>query len=252
MSISAPSRSRRIPASVALLVLCVNASPAATRPDDYVARAREFIRIFYPGLNGTLKPVITDRHDLSGPDILNFFTIELFDLEPKDTKGPPPCWCSNPKLSATFAFDWQTERKELVILTAGGPIAEGRRDKLAEEVNKHPKWSEAQITAALNTAGPKFGPDHKAEFLRALPIEKLKPFLGGEIEVLSAEFDLWYRDSEQESREADLTWLVQTNWRSSDGREAKCNLVFEPFDGHLTSLMRVPVPPKSQAKPGLR
>jgi len=236
-------------ASVALLVLCVGSSPAATRPDDYVARAREFIRIFYPGLNGSLKPVITDWHNLSGPDVLNFFTIELFDLEPKDTKESPACWCSNPQLNATFTFDWQTAKKELVVMAAGGPIAEGRQDKLAEEVNKHPKWSDAQIIAALNAAGPKFGPDHKAEFLRALPIEKLKPFLGGEIEVLSAEFSLRYRTFE-EAHEASLSWIVQTTWRSSDGREATCNLAFEPFDGHLTSLMRVPVPPKDQAKPG--
>jgi hypothetical protein len=189
-------------------------------------------------LNGILKPVIIDGNRWREGDRMNFFSIEFLDLGPKDGTGSVPCWCSDPALHVTFIFDWQTENKELMLMSAGGPVADGRRDKFAEEMNRHPEWSDAQVIAALNDAGAKFGPDHKAEFLRTLPFEELKPFVGGEIEVLSAGFHFWESDLEGKTSRAYLSWIVRAKWHGSDGREAGCSLAFEPFDGTLQSYGR--------------
>jgi hypothetical protein len=194
-------------------------------------------------LDHLLRPVIVDGQRLREPDaiildLMSHFTVELYDLEPKSGRTPAGCWCSAPVLTGSFIFDWQTEAKELMAMTVGGPAVDGRRDRLAKDVNRHPRWSDGQVIAALNDAGARFGPDHKVEFLRTLPIEELKPFVGGEIDVVSAEFDLRYSGMNGTKSEADLSWIVHARWHASDGREAGCNLVFEPFEGKLKSFQR--------------
>jgi hypothetical protein len=240
MSVSVRNRSKRMMAFAALLVVGSQASTADTRPDDYVGRAKQLIRMLYPGLQFNLRPVIIDQTRWGEGDFMNTFSIEFHDLEPKDSASPGACWCSHPMLHATFVFNWQTEEKELVTMTAGGPAADGRMHEFAKEVNKHPEWSEAQLVAALKGAGAKFAPDHKAEFLRALPIEQLKPFVGGDLEVVSADFYVVEPGAGGKAPEASLTWTVQTKWHGPGSREAKCILQFEPFDGRLISIFRVP------------
>jgi len=70
---------------------------------------------------------------------------------------------------------------------------------------RHREWSDEEVVKAMNEAGAKFGPEHKAELLRALPLEGLAPFMGGEIEVVSAEF----RARLLGSREPALIWWVR-------------------------------------------
>jgi hypothetical protein len=125
-----------------------------------------------------------------------------------------------------------------------GPVHLGRVDRLAKEVEAHPEWPDAQVVAALNAAGARFGPDHRAEFLRALPLKALEP-LTGPLEVVSAKFGVRFdRVAEDEPPKADLSWDVEAKWHSQDRRyEADCSLTFEPFEGALTRL-RFRSPPR--------
>jgi hypothetical protein len=181
-------------------------STVGTRRDDYAARAKEFFRTSYPDLDGSLR-VIVDWGHLDHRDLMNNFWMELYDLKSNDGTKPSECWCSAPVLRAYFIFDPTTADKELIVVAAGGPIVNGRRDKFAEEVNRHPEWTDAQVVTALNDAGARFGPDHKAEFLRTLPIAELKPFVG-ELEVLSAKFYVRHSGAEGTPPEASLSWTV--------------------------------------------
>jgi len=246
VSTSMRKHSRNALALVALLAFSPQASSVGPSPDNYIARARLFLGRLYPGLNGLLRPVIIDGSRLRDPnsvdpDTMNLFTVELCDLEPKPAQSPAACWCSDPVLTALFTFDWQTDNKELIDLTVLGPAVDGRNDKFSKEADKHPEWSDAQITAALNQAGAKYGPNHKAEFLRAFPREDLRPFVGGELEVVSADFHARAGGAVG----ADPTWVVRAKWHSPDGREADCTLMFEPFDGNLHLIRRMPVVPKA-------
>lgn len=248
-----PSKSALI--LFALCALCGRAAANDTRPDDYVARAREFLRALYPGLDGRLRPVIIGHRlrdpGFTSPDTMNFFTILLYDFELGPAGEPmKDVWCSDPTVSAQFIFDWQSENKELYDLNVRGPAIDGAAKEFAIEFGKHGEWSDAKIGAALNDARAKFGPDHKAEFLHAFPREQLKPFMGGDLEVVSAGFNF------EHNAEMRLppTWVVQAKWHAIDGRDSDCTLAFEPFHGYLTMIMLMPVVPKSggqqNGKPG--
>ncbi len=246
MSIS--TRNRRSRNASILAVLCALGAQGAatdTRSDDYVLRARQFLRALYPGLDGRLRPVIIGNRlrdtTVRQPDVMNVFTMELHDFEIGINGGAPTtCWSSDPSLSARFGFDWQTENKELYRFSAWGAAIDGPVESFVKEVDKHPEWSDARVAAAMDQAGAKFGPDHKAEFLRAFPHEQLKPFVGGDLEVVSAEF--YVRGT---CNGCSPAWVVQAKWHSLDGQDSDCTLAFEPFQGNLQMISLMPVIPKA-------
>ena len=256
MSASTRQLSRNGLALAALFAVCAQAADSIGA-ENYVARAKEFLGRFYPSLDSRLR-VVTTGHLLRDsrimlPDVMNRFTMDLYGPERK--WGEPVAVPSSPDpvLTADFTFDWHTERKELVNVRIWGPAVDSRKEKLGHELNKHPDWSEAQVTAALNEAGAKYGPDHKAEFLSALPFEQLRPYVGGELKIVSMEF--WshrphnYGDG---LTETGLHWLILARWRSPDGRQADCTMSFDPFEGWLTMLIRDPVEPTKPAESGRR
>ena len=245
--------------SAIMALLACGASGAADdpRPDNYIGRARWFLRALYPGLDTVLIPLIQDHNRLGDPDEMNLFLIELYEpdhplpgklsssrenevhdqIQPEGSNSPAGCRGKTPVIGADFDFDWQTEDKPLVRAWVWGPAVRGRLERFVEEVARHPEWPERRVLAALRDAGAKFAPDHKADFLRALPIQGLKPFVGA-LEVKSAEFRLWEPAADGRSK-AELTWIVRGNWHSPDGRqEANWVMAFEPFEGRLLRFMR--------------
>ena len=232
-------------ALLAVFAFCIQASAASTRPDDYVARAKQLIRGLFPKLGGNFRAVIIDgqhlREDNADPDVMNNFTIEFHDLDPtgdvSSNMSRSLCWCSKPELGGKFIFDWQTPNKELITMSLVGLAVSGRRDKFAAEVNTHPEWSDAKVIEALSTAGARFGPDHKAELLRELPLEELRPFVGGELTVVSANFSLRENSADPKPK-VFPTWLVTAKLPGLNGQEAECTLALEPFDGKLWLFQR--------------
>jgi hypothetical protein len=221
---------------------CAQALPNDMRADDYFGRAKQLLRRLYPGLDRNLRAVLIDENRLNesgSPDVgrMNHLTIELHDLEIKPGTDSSTCWCLAPTLGARLVFDWQTENKELVIMAAGGPFIHGRSDAFAEEMNKHPDWSDAQVISAMNRAHAKFAPGHEAEFLRALPVDDLRPFVG-ELEVTSVKFYLRDRDEKGKRSNVNPNWIVRAKWHGRDRQEKECTLIFEPFEGRLESFLR--------------
>jgi hypothetical protein len=240
-------RNRAVVMLLALSAFGTHAQTNATRPDDYVARARQFLRALYPGLDGRLRPVVIGNRlvdpALRLPDRMNTFTMLLYDFELGLTGEPmKDAWCAGPPLHAEFGFDWQTEHKELYRLEVRGSLIEGDVEKFTAEFTKHGEWSEAQVAKAMSESGAKFGPDHKAEFLRSFPREQLRPFVAGDLEVMSAGF--YFERNPQ--MQLPPTWVVQAKWHAFDGRESDCTLVFEPFHGYLTMILLMPVAPKAK------
>jgi hypothetical protein len=219
---------------------CAYAQTEDTRPYNYVALARKFLRELYPGLP-PLYVTIRDRHPLDGSDRLNTFGIELSKPDWIPAGGVPPgsalpvepsicgdgCDCHNPVLQGEFGFDWQGEAPEVFMAWMGGSFLTCRLDRLLEVVGKHPEWSDARILVELRSSGAKFGPDRKAELLRVLPIAKLKPFVG-EIEVKSVDFEV-----------RELHWLVRVTWRDREGHVDQGSFLrFDPFEGRLIQFNR--------------
>lgn len=213
---------KRILAVTALLALCAPALTPATRPDDYVARAMQLLRSLFPALGGT-DSVIFDHRSLDRqlyPNVINPFTIKL--------SGSPdsPLW-------ARFTFDFETH--DLRDVSISGPFVHDRMDKLKEEVDEHPEWSDEEVVARLKAAGAKFGPDDQEAFLRALPLKKLEP-ITGRLEVVLAGLNIRSDPFDHRKPEALLSWVVHAKCHSADGRyEADSILLFEPFEGALWS-----------------
>ncbi len=219
---------------------CAYAQSDDTRPYNYVGVARQFLREVYPGLTRQFSVTIHDHQPLDGSDMLTSFGIELSKPEWRPSgvpPGSPPqvepnicgegCVCKNPVVTGLFGFDWQSENPEVVMAWMGGPFLTCRLDRLLEAVSKHADWTDARILTELRSSGAKFGPDRKEEFIRSLPIAKLKPFVG-EIEVRSVEFEV-----------RELTWLVRLTWHDREGHvDQKSFLIFEPFEGRLIQFSR--------------
>ena len=182
---------RKAAALTVLCVICAHGGDNNARPGDYILRAKQFIRTFYPSLNGGLRVVIDDDQPLRAPggvripDLLNSFHVNLF--ENGHAMSPLAGSCPTPVFNGYFVFDWRADEKDLVIMTADGQGADSRMVTFLREMEKDPNSSGTEITAALAAAGAQFGPDHKVEFLRSLPIEELRPYVG-KIEVVSTEF----------------------------------------------------------------
>jgi hypothetical protein len=232
-----------------LSVMCAPTAISATSPDDYIGRARQLLRALYPELSGRLRPVIIGHRLVDpafrSPDLMNTFTMLLYDFELGITGEPArDAWCADPPVRAFFGFDWQTEQKELYDLEIYGPLIDGDAHKFAVELAKRQDWSDTMIATALKDAGAKFGPEHKAEFLRSFPREQLRPFMAGDLEVVSAEFHF----ERNPQMQLPPKWIVLAKWHSLDGRESNCTLAFEPFHGYLTTIMLTPVVPKPGQK----
>ena len=230
------SGNRRILTATALFVSCASALYGAPRPEDYVARAMQFLRSFFPALGGT-EAVIFDRRNLERqlyPDTINPFAIRL-----TDRNSPDPLW-------AYFTFDF--ERHELRDVSISGPFVRGRVEKFEEEVDEHPEWSEDQIVARLKAAGAKFGPNDREEFLHTLPLKKLEPLIG-QLEITGDVFSVRSASVGGDQPVAAIAWTVTAKWHSADGKfEGDRILLFEPFEGYLWSFSMSSPPRLTQPK----
>jgi hypothetical protein len=118
--------------------------------------------------------------------------------------------------------------------------------KLAELRENHPTVTDLQATGTLIQSGAKFGSWNKDEFLRALPISKLQPFIG-RVSVVSAEFTV--PNKEHMLPHEWPSWTVRAKAVPVNGAELIYQMTFEPFRGDLTSLTTVPFPPDARAAP---
>jgi hypothetical protein len=232
---------RKALAAGTLFVVLSPAVIADPEPVDYVGRAKQLLSQLYPDLHVKrgLRAAIREAAPWTS-DNQNGLSIELYDNPSEGGVSQPPCWCSTPVIGAHVVFI-SDEQGESRVFKFGiwGPFALSKRDKFAQKVNKHPNWSDAQVITALNDAGARFGPDRKAELLRAIPAEVLKPYVGGEIEVVTAFFSIRENVTLRKT-EARLDWLVGVKSHGPGGQEASYLLVFEPFEGRLETISRQP------------
>src|SRR5262249_34671508 len=150
------------------------------------------------------------------PNVMSRFTIVLYEHPyPVVVTNRPPAPQRDPLLWARFQFNLQTQ--ELLLLTIGGPFVDERRQKLSEEVDQNPQWSDERVVQELKRAGAKFGPNDREEFLRELPLKNLEPFTG-RLEVVSADFNIRSEPFDDDVKpEALLSWRVEAKWHSANG-----------------------------------
>jgi hypothetical protein len=223
--------------TVFLLLCCT----AYALPADHVATAKASVAQFYPELTGKdLHIAITDGGllDVAGP--LTDFTMSI--QRAVHTAGADE-GCPQSLLYIRFAFPANSSDQRVFSLSANGPAVNASRlEQLAHQIDSHPGWSDSEATKALLDAGARFGPTSEKELLEKLPVEGLR-LLVGDYEVRSTHFTV--RDAAQMREHlpsAMLFWTV-TVTSHLKGRELTYYLNFEPFEGKLVSIGRIPPVP---------
>jgi len=145
-------------------------------------------------------------------------------------------------LSTGFSFD---DKNRLAGFTAEGPaIGDPHpRSEFVGLASAYPNMGDQEIGAALKRSGAKYGPGDKEQFVKALPLTKLEPFLG-KLELASVNF---VRLGEDRAERGSLPcWMVEVLATREDGTKSKYKLTFDTFKGDLTTLGIVP--PTTSAK----
>jgi len=95
-----------------------------------------------------------------------------------------------------------------------------------EQLRSHPEWRTAEVSQALVSAGAKYGPDKKKEFVKALPFKALQQIFGP--------MSIKYISSVEPGAGWGTYWKVRTIMKNNP--RAGLVMSFEPFEGQLQLL----------------
>ena len=99
--------------------------------------------------------------------------VTYFNLGPGQE---PPTHCGDGRLlsksSDFLSMDVTFGKKYPVsVFGAGGSFVHAKSEPVEKQIAAHPEWNDHQRLETLRLAGPRFGPENKAEFLRAVPAD---------------------------------------------------------------------------------
>jgi hypothetical protein len=168
----------------------------------------------------------------------NYLQISISEVHPtepiRNSSNPNPSSADEVgHLTTQFVFDAR-DRQVFSIMSFGSFVHSEKQQALTEQVDKHPDWSEAEMTRALSAAGAQFAPNRKEALLANIPFKKLEP-LTGKIENQSIEFT--FRINPEPPYVAVMDWSVRFR-ATKDGTRAEYTMSIEPFDGKVISFGR--------------
>jgi hypothetical protein len=220
-----------------------------------------FLRTVYPDLDGE-QGLSTLRVGFVG----GMFHMASFGLEfhPCRMSGvsatsvqrgqapsPPPIpYCGVPQspgdkpfLNVSVGLGADRHRPFIFGFNASGSFINGKlqtiRDQFKDRVHeerdfrdKQRYWTKDDALKALQSTNPKYGPDHKKEFLASVPIQAIQETTGCKLRMESAEFVILFLNTPPQ-----LEWSVHGDAAATEASAAgNCWALFEPFDGHLTAM----------------
>jgi hypothetical protein len=98
--------------------------------------------------------------------------------------------------------------------------------------DKQRYWTKDDALKALLPTNPKYGPDHKQEFVASVLIQAIQETTGCTLRMESAEFVILVLNTPPQ-----LEWSVEGDAAATEASAAgECWAWFEPFDGHLTAM----------------
>lgn len=207
--------------------------------------AQELLRQLYPELKNKRYVMSVE---LNGAFDMNWTSTPRFSVEvgpserghehyTVDRSGIPHIREEKPVLGALFGFD---SEGLLETLHVNSPeIVFGKKNEaLRKLVDSHREWNDADVIHALKGSGVRYGPEDRDAFLQIAPFGALEPFIGGAFQIESAEFN--FRHQQPSGSLANLYWEVEGASQTPTGKRLHWTIVFEPFGGRLTSIIRNP------------
>jgi hypothetical protein len=238
------------------LVSCslAHSQESAPATKNYVHLAQEFLVSLYPDLAGkgyVMSLEASFRYDVPMNENTGFdlyvgrgpkgmvvgYLGGYMGQEPPKKKLQSGLMTAEQFLISSFLFN---NDGKLTSFGVKGP-AVGNPDK-DEEVTKlafSPPYemTDTKAVAALKQAGARYGPTDKDEFVKHLPIDQLRRYLGP-LNVISVEFPIL--DEHRTTRWP--RWHVLAKVENGSSAERTYEMWLEPFKGDLVRLSLVPAP----------
>jgi hypothetical protein len=242
---------------VSLVSLLFAVVPSATPQENLPIRqvtvltfVHDFLQVFYPELiskGHTLKLSVHHPADASWSEIAGvYFTVNPerppdYGLIVYGPNGPILETRPDPESVLLDGSMWipPLEHGSRIQEVNASSAGERKLEALRKTIQSHPEWSDDQAVSALKKDGARFGPEEKNAFISTLPFDKTERFFG-RLKITSVDFShLQERRSEHPAVTA-LDWIVSADALFSDGTSAKYIFGFEPYDGKLAFLARIP------------
>lgn len=139
---------------------------------------------------------------------------------------------------ARFEFSYADER--LLTYTAHGRCAREAENRTLRSDFIRRRLSDDQLVAEIERRGGRFGPGRKEELLNAIPgIEVIEAIAGEQLILRDVTFGLPLREQGNvELVGYALHWAA--TFEVVPTRGVKIVAIFEPFDGRLSALLRIP------------
>lgn len=211
--------------TVCLFLVCVQQA----RAEDTVALLQALIRAAYPELQGALHVKITTSGPFAGEWIrFNDARLEVRPAGPVVGSVRPN---ADPELTLTATV---SNFGRLVEMRSTGRYVAS--DEIKEVVGNARGWTEPRIARELKKRGARYPPDFRDDFVRALNLAALEPFIGTitRHEVLFS-VD---RDGNDPRAVSAIEWRVEVETKDQTGQRDGYILLYEPFYGRLVYLTR--------------
>jgi hypothetical protein len=176
--------------------------------------------------------------------------VSITPIQRGQAPSPPPIpYCGVPQspedkpfLNVSVGLGADRHRPFISGFNASGSFINGKlqtiRDQFKDRVHaefdfrdKQRYWTKDDALKALLSTNPKYGTDHKQEFLASVPIQAIQETTGCKL-PWSAEFVILFLNTPPQ-----LEWSVEGDAAATEASAAgECWAWFEPFDGHLTAM----------------
>jgi hypothetical protein len=140
---------------------------------------------------------------------------------------------TEPLLGGLFIFNANRTFIDQVSLS-GEYVSSSRNSAVEKEAEGHPKWTDADLQSELTRAGAHYGPEHRAEFLAHLRLERFESVLG-KVQSFDVRFE-WRTPKDTGASVMLPQWVVDARVLDRAGTRICYALFFEPFEGRFLAL----------------
>jgi hypothetical protein len=158
--------------------------------------------------------------------------------------GTPQFPAEKPFLNISVGFGPDKSRPFVNGVKASGSFIDGKLQTVRDQFNsrvyadvdlrdKDRYWTRADALEVLEYSHPKYGPEHKKEFLALLPIRGIQETTGCKLRENSIEFVVRLTNTEPPQ----LMWSLHGDAMATEiSPVGHCWALFEPFGGRLTAI----------------
>ena len=229
----------RLTIAIAVALLSESTAFAQARVPSRVERLQSFFRAAFPELSG-MKATLTIETFLS-VDWVSAGMIS-FRLESANV-WPPPRTAPELRQDPFLGGSAVVGPEYIERVSFGGEYVNSRLTReLVKRAEEHTSWTDTDLQEAIVELHGKFGPMQREAFVQQLALDRFSAVLGN---TKPLRITFAWRFGRPDLGRADIStpqWAAYLETAQPNGGSLCSVLLFEPFGGRLTALMRHPCP----------